>query len=266
MKALIISEDEKVYSSLNESLRKAGYDTIIYKWLLKALDNIEEIQPDCIVVSSSEYPRHWKTLVQFVKSGIGGDNVDIYLYEPNPISQEDQEKAKILGITGYFESLESFNIPPVAAIETPAACEPTVAAEVDEPPIASEPPVAAEPPVVAEPVEAQLAEVDADAKVEVEASPETPAIINSGHFIFTAPQSKKFVCGKFFDYNGKTLSCSFYEPAEMENLSHDEVISAFTFFDSKVSRNASVVVKELVKILPSNPFVIVEIQEIYEQN
>lgn len=251
MKALIISEDEKVYSSLNESLRKAGYDTIIYKWLLKALDNIEEIQPDCIVVSSSEYPRHWKTLVQFVKSGIGGDNVDIYLYEPNPISQEDQEKAKILGITGYFESLESFNIPPVAAVETPEACEP---------------PVVTEPPVVAEPVEAHIAEVDADAKVEVEASPETPAIINSGHFIFTSPQSKKFVCGKFFDYNGKTLSCSFYEPAEMENLSHDEVISAFTFFDSKVSRNASVVVKELVKILPSNPFVIVEIQEIYEQN
>ena len=251
MKALIISEDEKVYSSLNESLRKAGYDTIIYKWLLKALDNIEEIQPDCIVVSSSEYPRHWKTLVQFVKSGIGGDNVDIYLYEPNPISQEDQEKAKILGITGYFESLESFNIPPVVAVETPAASEPTVVAE---------------PPVVAEPVEAQITELDADAKVEVEASPETPAIINSGHFIFTSPQSKKFVCGKFFDYNGKTLSCSFYEPAEMENLSHDEVISAFTFFDSKVSRNASVVVKELVKILPSNPFVIVEIQEIYEQN
>lgn len=250
MKALIISEDEKVYSSLNESLRKAGYDTIIYKWLLKALDNIEEIQPDCIVVSSSEYPRHWKTLVQFVKSGIGGDNVDIYLYEPNPISQEDQEKAKILGITGYFESLESFNIPPVVA-ETPAASEPTVVAE---------------PPVVAEPVEAQITEVDADDKIEVGASPETPAIINSGHFIFTAPQSKKFVCGKFFDYNGKTLSCSFYEPAEMENLSHDEVISAFTFFDSKVSRNASVVVKELVKILPSNPFVIVEIQEIYEQN
>ena len=87
MKALIISEEEKVYSTLNDILIKADYDTIIYKWLLKALDNIEEIRPDLIVVSSSEYPRHWKTLVQFVKSGIGGDDIDIYLYEPNPISQ-----------------------------------------------------------------------------------------------------------------------------------------------------------------------------------
>ena len=106
MKALIISEDENVYTSLNNTLIEAGYDTIIYKWLLKALDNIEEIRPDCIVVSSSEYPRHWKTLVQFVKSGIGGDDVDVYLYEPNPMSTEDEEKARILGITDYFTSLE----------------------------------------------------------------------------------------------------------------------------------------------------------------
>ena len=106
MKALIISEDENVYSVLNSVLQKAGYDTIIYKWLLKALDNIEEIRPDCIVVSSSEYPRHWKTLVQFVKSGIGGDEVEVYLYEPNPMSSEDEEKARVLGITDYFTSLE----------------------------------------------------------------------------------------------------------------------------------------------------------------
>ena len=121
MKALIISEDENVYTSLNQTLVAAGYDTIIYKWLLKALDNIEELRPDCIVVSSSEYPRHWKTLVQFVKSGIGGEDVKIYLYEPNPISDEDREKAQILGITGYFETLESFNeiMPPKAQeIET----------------------------------------------------------------------------------------------------------------------------------------------------
>ena len=54
MKALIISEDESVYSTLDNILKKASYDTIIYKWLLKALDNIEEIRPDLIVVSSSE--------------------------------------------------------------------------------------------------------------------------------------------------------------------------------------------------------------------
>lgn len=219
MKALIISEDEKVYNSLNETLTKAGYDTIIYKWLLKALDNIEEIRPDCIVVSSSEYPRHWKTLVQFVKSGIGGENVDIYLYEPNPISQEDQEKAKILGITGYFDKLEDF---------TPRQ--------------------------------------DTELKIVEDKAPETDAVINTGHFMFTHPVTKKFVSGKFFDYNGKTLSCSFYDTNDLKELMSGNLIEQFTFFDTKVTRMCKVRINELVSIFTSNPIVIVEVQQIYEQN
>jgi hypothetical protein len=46
MKALIISEDENVYSVLNSVLQKAGSDTIFLKWLLKPLDNMEEKSPD----------------------------------------------------------------------------------------------------------------------------------------------------------------------------------------------------------------------------
>ena len=220
MKALIISEDEKVFTSLNETLTKAGYDTIIYKWLLKALDNIEEIRPDCIVVSSSEYPRHWKTLVQFVKSGIGGEDVKIYLYEPNPISQEDQEKAKILGITGYFDKLEEF-----------------APDEIHEKPVIVE-----------------------------DKAPESDAIINTGHFMFTHPVTKKFVSGKFFDYNGKTLSCSFYDSNDLKELVSGNLIENFTFFDTKVTRMCSVRINELVSIFTSNPIVIVEVQQIYEQN
>lgn len=106
MKALIISDDENLVKSTSAFLESKNYDIIVYKWLLKALDNIEEIRPDLILVSSSEYPRHWKTLVQFVKSGIGGEDVHIYLYEPTPLSKEDEDKAKILGIDGYFTNTD----------------------------------------------------------------------------------------------------------------------------------------------------------------
>ena len=78
MKALLISDDESIVTPLDSYLKNHQFDTIIYKWLIKALDNIEEIKPDLIVISAAEYPRHWKTLVQFVKSGIGGDNVKIF--------------------------------------------------------------------------------------------------------------------------------------------------------------------------------------------
>lgn len=236
MKALIISEDEKVYSTLDTILKEAAYDTIIYKWLLKALDNIEEIQPDLIVVSSSEYPRHWKTLVQFVKSGIGGDNVSIYLYEPTPVSNEDEEKARILGVTGCFSDFEDFK-----KLLTPLVNNPT--------PVVPEPVEGPEPtPVVEEPVE------------------EKPSIPNTGHFMFTHPISKKFISGKFFDYNGKSLSCSFYNSADLESVKEGMTIKCFSFFDSQKTRIAKVLIKSIMSLMAQNTFVIAEIQEIYDEN
>jgi hypothetical protein len=233
MKALIISEDEKVYSTLDEILKKAAYDTIIYKWLLKALDNIEEIRPDLIVVSSSEYPRHWKTLVQFVKSGIGGDNVQIYLYEPTPVSKEDEEKARILGVSGCFSKFDEFE----ELVKTDD--EEVVLRQAQEPQNGVEEP--------------QVEETK-------------PSIPNTGHFMFTHPSSKKFICGKFFDYNGKTLSCSFYKEDDLNSITENMKIYAFSFFDSLKTRTACVQIKNIMKLSPSNIFVIVEIQEIYEEN
>ena len=230
MKALIISEDESVYTTLDNILKKASYDTIIYKWLLKALDNIEEIRPDLIVVSSSEYPRHWKTLVQFVKSGIGGDNVDIYLYEPTPVSAEDEEKAKILGVTGCFSQFEEF--------------EGLVKVEGEEP-----------------------AEISTSSTTTVDEAPEEePSIPNTGHFMFTHPKTKNFISGKFFDYNGKTLSCTFYNASDLESVSDGLEVKVFSFFDSIKTRTANVILKSVMKVTGSNTLVIVEIQNIYEEN
>ena len=105
MKALIITEDTILSSKINALAEKYGVDTIIYKWFMKALDNIEEIQPDVIVLSAMEYPRHWKTLAGFVQSGIGGNDVKMYLYDTEPLSGEDTKKANDLGVQ-FFEDDE----------------------------------------------------------------------------------------------------------------------------------------------------------------
>ncbi|MBR5402243.1 MAG: hypothetical protein IK102_10600 [Treponema sp.] len=265
MKALIISEDQKVCDTLNETLVDAGYDTIIYKWLLKALDNIEEIHPDCIVVSSSEYPRHWKTLVQFVKSGIGGDNVDIYLYEPNPMSDEDEEKARILGITDYFTTLEKSELQkifkkvqaePVAKPEPVAEPEPVVEPEsVVEPApyIEPDPEPVPEPDFIPEPI------------IEEDPVSEASSIPNSGHFMFTHPVSKKFVTGKYFDFNGKTMSCQVQNLKDIEDINKNSKITCFTFFDSEYSHSAKVNVKDVLNISSDNKILVIETVEIYEK-
>lgn len=109
MKALIISDKQEIIDFSEKFLKENGYDIIVYRWLLKAIDNIEEIQPDLIILSAAEYPRHWKTLASFVKSGIGGNNVQIYLYDPDSLSDEEKQKAVELGIKDYITSLNTKN-------------------------------------------------------------------------------------------------------------------------------------------------------------
>jgi hypothetical protein len=245
MKALIISEDENVYSVLNSVLQKAGYDTIIYKWLLKALDNIEEIRPDCIVVSSSEYPRHWKTLVQFVKSGIGGDEVEVYLYEPNPMSSEDEEKARILGITDYFTSLEPSVLEGIfASVKTEAPVVEAVSEAVAEQPVEEKEEIPTVENIIAD-------------------EPEKEEEKNEGHYMFTHPYSGKYVTGKFFEYNGTTLSCVIND---LNGITKNCNIEYFTFFDSKKTRTAKVCVKDIVNVTVGNTLLIAEIKDIYEEN
>ena len=111
MKALVISDRSEIYNNVTPVLKEKGFDIIHYKWIIKALDNIEEIQPDLIVLSAGEYPRHWKTLAGFVQSGIGGNDVKMYLYETTPLSEEDHKKAADLGILSFeeFETVAEVN-------------------------------------------------------------------------------------------------------------------------------------------------------------
>ena len=95
---------------------------------------------------------------------------------------------------------------------------------------------------------------------------ETKSIPNTGHFIFTHPQTKKFICGKYFDYNGKTLSCSFYDINDFKNIQEEMKISVFSFFDSFTTKTAEVIIKNIMNLTPSNTFVIMEIVEVYEEN
>lgn len=110
MKAVIISDDDDVIGKVNNVLTARSFDTIIYRWLLKALDNVEEIRPDVVVISTCDYPRHWKTFAQFVKSGIGGTEPQIILYTPVFFPASEAEKASALGIKGTFSSVDEAGI------------------------------------------------------------------------------------------------------------------------------------------------------------
>ena len=105
MKALLIADDEKAINNISEVLKSAGYDTIVYKWFLKALDNIEEIAPHLIVVSTSDYPRHWKIIAQYATKGFGDYRPQLILYTDENFDEEEMKKAQALNVRGWFDSI-----------------------------------------------------------------------------------------------------------------------------------------------------------------
>lgn len=240
MKTLIISEDTFFIDKMDDFFSNKGFDTIIYKWLLKALDNIEEIRPNCVILSSSEYPRHWKTLVQFIKSGIGGDEIAIYLYEPNPLSSKDENKAKTLGINGFINSLEDDQITKLDNLITEFFDLNTV--KLDKLNAPSQ----------------DLFSVDSIMnQTEDKVIEDTTKVSGTGTYIFTDPITNSFVNGDFFDKNNNKLTIRFNTSFD---LPLNSKVDSFTykFNDTVISSCAKVC--EILNI-NEEKFVIFELDE-----
>lgn len=112
MKALIVSESKHETALIETYVKQAGYEHITYGWFLKAMDNIEEISPELIIINAVDYPRHWKVLAQYVKSF---QHMQIILFASETyFDEEEQKKADFLGIKGVVtgfspEDISKFN-------------------------------------------------------------------------------------------------------------------------------------------------------------
>ena len=106
MKALLVANDERAINNISEVLKSAGYDTIVYKWFLKAIDNLEEISPHLLIISTKDYPRHWKILVQYTSAGFGNYTPQTILYVDEHFNADEKKKAEFLKVRGYFNSVD----------------------------------------------------------------------------------------------------------------------------------------------------------------
>lgn len=104
MKALIVSDALQETMNIQATLEQMGYDTICYRWLLKALDNLEEIQPHLIIINAVDYPRHWKVMVQHSKCSLKQQPKVVLLTSPE-FEEEEAEKADLLGVCGCITGI-----------------------------------------------------------------------------------------------------------------------------------------------------------------
>ncbi|MDA3955904.1 hypothetical protein [Oceanispirochaeta sp.] len=110
MKILLVSAEQMTASRVHRYFTPAGYGFIHYTNPLKAMDNFNEIRPDVVLFHESEYPRHWKLAVKFLREQFSRDSSLFILLVDPLFNNEDAHKAHFLGVNGLMpvdESMEN---------------------------------------------------------------------------------------------------------------------------------------------------------------
>jgi hypothetical protein len=100
MKLLLVSGSGEAEHAIAENIGPLGFDLIRYGHVLKAMDNIDEIDPVGIIISAVDFPRHWKVMVQFVRNEWDKTRCPIILLRGKNFSGEDAAKAFQIGVSG----------------------------------------------------------------------------------------------------------------------------------------------------------------------
>ncbi len=103
MKVMMIAEQTESLSRYKNFFEDLGAQTVKYRNIAKALDNLDEIEPDGIVINVVDYPRQWKTVAEFLR---GTEAVHLTCAPKLILSTEDSpyfddtelEKSQILGV------------------------------------------------------------------------------------------------------------------------------------------------------------------------
>ena len=109
MKLLLVLGSDETYNFISLYVKPLGFELIRYGHVLKAMDNIDEIDPAAIIISARDFPRHWKIMVQFIRSERAKETCPIILLKGENFSIEEASKASFLGVSGLIT--EAFDNP-----------------------------------------------------------------------------------------------------------------------------------------------------------
>lgn len=230
MKALIISEADDIINEFSEYFTSQNYDVIIYRWLMKAMDNIEEISPDLIFINATEYPRHWKILSQYVL-GIE-KNPKIILFASVPLSNEDNEKAKYLKIDSIVSSSE--DLLEVCSLDDVYE-EPEVENTIEETEILENKEENFENEISNEPLNEEIEILDNKQEIPEKVIQPTLSEKKVCKFLFSNPETFVLITGKVIDFACPKFVFVPDNPEDTKNLVEKTIIKKCTLkIDDKI--------------------------------
>jgi hypothetical protein len=119
MKLLLILGSDDTSDLISLHLKPLGFEMIRYRQVLKAMDNVDEADPAAIIISAGDFPRHWKALVQFVRSERSRENCPIVILHNGELSPEESNQAFHIGVNGIVnENLDGGELERLQSILT----------------------------------------------------------------------------------------------------------------------------------------------------
>jgi len=105
MKLLLVLGDDNTQKLINHYVKPLGFEFIRYTNVPKAMDNIDEIDPHAIIISARDFPRQWKTMVQFVRNERAKNVCPIIILKGEKFPVEEASKASFLGVSGIVSEI-----------------------------------------------------------------------------------------------------------------------------------------------------------------
>ena len=279
MKALVISEDKELVKFYTDIFTENKIDVINYNWLLKAMDNVEEIKPDFIVVNSVEYPRHWKTLVQYVKSEIFIGPIFFVLQVNNNFSDDERKKAECLGINEIVSSFSEYFKKKITSrinelvegsmqkesggIELEKSAEQNDESESPSFEESQTKTISQE----SESTETELSQTSDDGLFSVDMivnKAKKKSVECPGSYLLTNPVTGKVIYGKYLEYDGKKITCKVDNLEDFSGIENNSFIKYITFFNKKECKSFSANVNEYLD-LAEQKFLVLDICDFYEE-
>lgn len=102
MKTLLIADKESTKNLFTLHLKPLGFDFIHYQNPIKAMDNVDEIEPDVVLFSAEDFPRHWKPFLKLLRATRTKEQTIFIILKGDRFSFDEAAKASHLGVNGII--------------------------------------------------------------------------------------------------------------------------------------------------------------------
>jgi len=99
MKAVVVARGDALKNTLSYHLKPLGFEVLCTSDPVKLLDSLEELEPELILVSAADFPRHWKPLVKVLRERRTKEEC-VFILLAAELPLEEAAKATHLGVNG----------------------------------------------------------------------------------------------------------------------------------------------------------------------